>query len=112
MLVLAIDPATRTGWCMGAVGGKPRLGTEVFGGRVRDDHADIFARAMHWIDMQVSADGRPDALAIEAPIAPFQVQGSTQWATTQIALGLQAMRHNIKIITAPIRTWRNGALIP
>jgi hypothetical protein len=83
---------------------------------VRDDHADIFARAMHWIDVQVLADGRPDVLAIEEPVAPFQMQGQTQWSTTQIALGLQAIfmgaarRHGIKIITAPIRSWRKYAL--
>jgi hypothetical protein len=116
MLVLAIDPATRTGWCSGAVGGKPRLGTVNFAGV---DHPDVFARAMHWIDVQVSSDacmGRPDVLAIEEPVAPFQVQGQTQWATTQIALGLQgifqgaARRHDIKVITAPIRTWRKYTL--
>jgi hypothetical protein len=116
MIVLAIDPATRTGWCMGAVGGKPKLGTVNFAG---DDHPDVFARALRWIDVQLSAEacmGRPNVLAIEEPVAPFQVQGQTQWATTQIALGLQAIfmgaarRHGIQIITAPIRSWRKYAL--
>jgi hypothetical protein len=116
MLVLAIDPATRTGWCLGAVGARPALGVVNFGGKVRDDHADIFARALEWIDGQLSSDGRPDVLAIEEPVAPFQVQGQTQWATTQIALGLQAIfqgtarRYGIKVITAPIRSWRKYAL--
>jgi hypothetical protein len=69
MIVLAIDPATRTGWCLGAVGGKPRLGTEVFGGQVRDDHADIFARALHWIDVQLSSDASIDEAYKKMPAA-------------------------------------------
>jgi hypothetical protein len=36
MIVLAIDPATRAGWCGGAVGARPALGMVNFGGRVRD----------------------------------------------------------------------------
>jgi hypothetical protein len=120
VLILALDPATRTGYTVGAVGAdKPTLGTVNFGGRLHDDHADIFARALRWIELQFSSRsvfGVPGVLAIEEPVAPWQVQGETQYAATKIALGLQAIfqgaarAQGIQIITAPVRTWRKYAL--
>jgi hypothetical protein len=119
MIILAIDPATKCGFCAGVPGSKPTLGTVNFGGREHDDHPDIFARALTWFGLQFSPSGvmgQPDVVAIEEPVAPWQVQGETQWATTQIALGLQAIakaqarKRGIKIIGAPIKTWRKYTL--
>jgi hypothetical protein len=116
--ILALDPATKTGWCIGAVGERPTLGMTNLG-RDLDDHFDVFARASRWIDLQIGPSAimePPDVLAIERPIPPSQQFGRTNFDTSAIALGLFAIftaaarGRGIKILPAHIGSWRKYAL--
>jgi hypothetical protein len=119
-VILALDPATKTGWCVGAPGGCPQLGVVDFS-REMDDHFDVFMRARCWINAQLSPNngpifGRITVLAIERPVPPSKAYGGTNFDTTLIALGLFAMfgaaarYHGVKILPAHIGTWRKYAL--
>jgi hypothetical protein len=117
-IVLALDPAKKTGWCVGAPGARPHLGLVNFA-RELDDHFDICMRAGSWIDTQLCPNaihGRVTVLAIERPVPPSKAFGGTNFDTTLIALGLFAIfgaaarSRGIKILPAHIGTWRKYAL--
>jgi hypothetical protein len=119
-IVLALDPAKKTGWCIGTPGARPHLGLVNFA-REKDDHFDIFMRARSWIDTQFSPKNGPifgciTVLAIERPVPPSKAFGGTNFDTTLIALGLFAIfgaaarYRGIKILPAHIGTWRKYAL--
>jgi hypothetical protein len=112
-VILALDPARKTGVAIGSPGARPFLSVVDFG-RPLDDHADIFARALKWIDRALGE--RPTHLAIEKPIPPSGNFGFTTFATTEIALGLAAIfrgaarNAGLPIIEAPINSWRKYSL--
>ena len=112
--VLAIDPATRTGFARGAVGGKPMLESANFG-RERDNHADIFGRATKWF-ARLLAKERFDFVIIEEALPPSEIWGRTHYSTTAISHGLrgiflgQAAAYGLRVAEAPIRTWRKYSL--
>jgi hypothetical protein len=119
-VVLALDPATKCGFCIGVPGGKPVLGLVNFGhGRELDDHFDVFMRARCWINTQLEPNafhGPVTMLAIERPVPPSKAYGSTNFDTTLISLGLFAIfgaaarYHGIRILPAHISSWRKYAL--
>jgi hypothetical protein len=117
--IFALDPATKTGWCIGQPGGTPTHGMINLGGREGDDQFDIFKRARRWIDIQIGPSAimmPPDILAIERPIPPSQQAGRTNFDTSAIALGLFAIftaaarDRGIKILPAHIGSWRKYCL--
>lgn len=73
--VLALDIATNTGFAVGDIGGKPRLGSIRFGGP-QASLAEAGAAAVTWITEFIEVD-RPDLLLIEAPLSPSFARGNT-----------------------------------
>lgn len=113
--ILALDPATLTGVADGVPGGTPMLSVV----RLRDDADDppeeLFRRAATWLWTRIATDP-PALLAIERPVPPHQAKGFTQAKTTVISMGLHglyigiARARGIKVVTAPISTWRKAVL--
>jgi hypothetical protein len=112
--VLAIDPATRSGFAHGAVGGKPVLESVNFG-RERDSHADIFGRATKWF-ARLLAQKRFDLVVIEEALPPSEIWGRTYYGVTAISHGLrgiflgQSAAYGLRTAEAPIRSWRKYSL--
>lgn len=109
MLLLAIDPATKTGIAEGAPGEKPRLATLDFGRPDESGPEQIYARAVTWFAKRLRNDV-PHMMAIEQPFP------SQNHATTLISIGLFgifvgiARTKGIPVREAPIQTWRKYAL--
>lgn len=119
-VILALDPAKKTGFALGVPGKRPMLATINFA-RELDDPADVFARALKWVERVLDGSfddgaGKPTLLGIEAPVPPSKNFGATQFDTTQIALGLSAIfrgaarARGLPIKLAPINSWRKYAL--
>lgn len=108
--IVAIDPATRSGFCHGRVGQKPALLARDFGG---DDKEAVFGNAVHFFAAFLKTVS-PDLIVIEVPIQA--VWGKTNADTTDISRGLYgifsgiARCKNIKTVRAEIATWRKYAL--
>lgn len=118
MIILALDPARRTGFALGRPGRQPLLGVARLANKL-DEPDDVFGRASAWINKILCGeilDEVPTLLAIEAPIAPAEVAGFTNFNTTRIALGLQgifrgaARARGLRILPAPINSWRKYCL--
>jgi hypothetical protein len=114
-IVLALDPATKTGFCIGRPREEPYLST-VDLGREFDQPADIYGRAIRWFEASflVKPEARPALLVIEQPIRASW--GKTNSKATEITQGLHAVftgfavSRKIPHIEAPIKTWRRYAL--
>lgn len=124
-VILALDPARKTGVAVGAPGQRPVLATVNFS-RPHDEPEDVFARAMKWIERALDGTAKaddgamlpmPTLLAIEAPIPPSKKTGFTRFETTLIAIGLSAIfrgaarGRGIPIKLAPISAWRKQVLM-
>lgn len=113
--ILALDPATLTGVADGIPGGIPVLSVVRLRNDPDDEAEELFRRAATWMWGRINADP-PAVLAIEVPVPPHQAKGFTQHKTSALMLGLYglyvgiARARGIKVIRAPIRTWRKCAL--
>lgn len=108
-LVLALDPATKTGWAIGAPhDAAPQIGTVDFG-RPHDGAGDVFGRALRWGEGKIEG---ASLLVIEPPIPPGQLWTASNYQTTVILHGLYAIftglavARNVPVLEAPTRTWR------
>ena len=85
-IVLAIDPATRTGVASGRPGTTPLL-TTIDLAREFDDYEDIFGRAITWFSGKLD-DGPPELVIIEG-------QGvESQWLSTCLGNELDGVIEN------------------
>jgi hypothetical protein len=97
-----------TGIALGHPGATPLLST-VNLARDLDDPCDVFARALNWWR---TLGHVPDLLVIEAPVPPSKAWGETNFKTTHISLGLNAIftglatQQKIPVLSAPIAAWR------
>lgn len=113
--ILALDVATKTGVCIGKPGGKPYLATLNFRQDPTDEPEDIYGRAVIWMATRLKVDP-PALIVIEKPVPPSAAWGSTNHQTTLITIGLfgvfcgVARAKNIKVMPAPISTWRKYTL--
>jgi len=78
-LILAVDAATQTGFCLGRPGQSPEFGTVNFGDS-GDSHLEVGAQALKWI-AHLLTDRRPDQLWIEEPLGFESKQGQTTGMT-------------------------------
>jgi len=108
--VLALDPATRTGFAFGRPDGKPEIGSVAFG-REHDVLADCYGRAVRWWRTCVWSR-RAHALVIEPPIPPGELWGKSNYQSTQRIHGLHAIfiglasEAKMVVLEAPTQTWR------
>lgn len=115
MLVMAIDPNSKTGIAEGKLGGTPTVSLVRFRHHDEDTVEDIFQRVtFHFA--QRFRDNVPDYIFIEAPVPPSQVQGATNFNTSLITLGVYAIIvgvakcKGIDIRRAQIASWRKAVL--
>lgn len=105
MLIMALDPASTTGVCIGEPGQSPRLFSKAFKRDETDDPKDVFRRATRWLAEHLQTE-RIDHLAIEAPFP------SQNFATSMISLGLFGIFtgiagcKGIQIKLVQISSWR------
>ena len=108
--VLALDPATKTGFAYGAPDEAPEIGTIDFG-RDHDISADVFGRAVSWWRGRMQTS-RADMLVIEPPIPPGELWGGSNYQSTVVLHGLYAifvglaMERKMPVLEASTRTWR------
>jgi hypothetical protein len=108
--VLALDPATKTGFAFGRPDATPEIGTIDFG-REHDVRADVFGRAVRWWNVRMQSGGA-DLLVIEPPIPPGELWHDSNYQSTVILHGLYAIfvglavARKMPVLEAPTRTWR------
>jgi hypothetical protein len=108
--VLALDPATKTGYAIGRPKEQPVLATVDLGDEFAT-HNDIFRRAHYWLAGVLKAQ-RPDLFVIEDVVPPSAIQGRTTHSGSIISVGLSGIfigmagAHGIPVLRAPISTWR------
>jgi hypothetical protein len=113
--ILALDLARTTGVALGRAGGAPVLQSISFSRSRDDDPGRIFGKALTWAATTFRLQ-RPDFVVIEAPISPSEMAGRTQFATTNLALGLRAIIQAVASLKGihtrqvAIKTWRKYAL--
>jgi hypothetical protein len=107
--VLALDPATKTGFAFGAPSdAAPEIGT-IDLGREHDGPGDVFGRALRWAEPRIK---RVHLLVIEPPIPPGQLWHDSNYQSTAILHGLHAIfvglavARKVPVLEAPTRTWR------
>ncbi len=84
--ILALDLASRFGWCRGEIGGKPIYGSARFAPEGASN-AEICSGAIRQVTQMISTF-RPRVVVIEAPMAPSQMAGRTTVKVARILLGL------------------------
>lgn len=84
--ILALDIATRMGWCMGSLRGKLTFGSVQLAPEGSSDAAVGYG-ALQWLGRQLSAF-RPRVLAFEAPLNPQMMGGKTNRRTLRRLMGL------------------------
>jgi hypothetical protein len=105
VLILAIDPASTTGLCLGEPGGVPTLSSQKFKQDETDTPEDIFRRAAYFMADFLRLT-KVDLIAIEAPFP------SQNFSTSMITLGLFGIFtgiagcKEIKIMRVQISAWR------
>ncbi|MDB5612122.1 MAG: hypothetical protein JWP25_9022 [Bradyrhizobium sp.] len=105
MLVMAIDPATKSGFCEGATSATPRICTVNFRHDASDGPEDICGHAIAWFADRMKSNP-PNLIAIEQPFP------SQSFDTSLITLGLYAIFtgiakcKDVELLTVPIQTWR------
>lgn len=110
--IVAIDPATNSGFCEGHVGASPMLHAQRFRSGA-DDDIDLYGAATLYFATFLMTR-KPDLIAIEAPI--MAAWGKTNAQTTAITRGLYAIftgiarAKGIRVLTADIGTWRKYTL--
>ena len=108
--MLALDPASVTGFAYGAPDDTPEIGSVKFS-REHDVRADVFGRAVAWWRMRMQTRA-PHLLVIEPPIPPGDLWGRSNYDATVILHGLYAIftglatEQKIPVIEAPTATWR------
>jgi hypothetical protein len=92
--VLALDIATRTGWCLGAVGAKlPTFGSVRFASQGAS-HAALFADALSWASSNFK-EWKPDRVVFEAPLPGSFRRGRTTANVAAILNGLPAIMQGV-----------------
>jgi len=103
-IVLAIDPATRTGVASGRPGTTPLL-TTIDLAREFDDYEDIFGRAITWFSGKLD-DGPPELVIIEGLVpAKNHANAVTAIGLHAIFAGLARAR-KVPVRFAPVSSWR------
>lgn len=87
--VLALDLARKTGWAIGAPGGRPRSGVVRFASDGAS-HEAVFAAAYDWVRAMIE-DEHPRTVVWEAPLPSSFMRGKTNAATTALLFGLPAV---------------------
>lgn len=115
MLIMAIDPNSKTGITEGEPGESPHLQLVRFRRDETDTPDDVFERVTFHFAQRLRADP-PDHVFIEAPVPPSSVSGFTNFNTSLITLGVYAIItgivkcKGIPIHRAPINSWRKVVL--
>ena len=92
--ILAIDLATKTGWCRGRIGELPEFGSINFGwgetkARAASSSDDVFASAMEW--MTELLDPLPDILILESMLPPEAMKNKTSRQVRDRLAGLHGI---------------------
>lgn len=109
MLVMGIDPATKSGFCEGAPGASPRICTVNFRHDASEGPEDICGHAIAWFADRMKSNP-PDLIAIEQPFP------SNSFDTSLITLGLYgiftgiARCKGVELLPVSIQTWRKHFL--
>lgn len=108
--VIALDLASRTGWCTGAPGGRARVGTIAFApSRAKGATEELFHAALLWLQSELPGHA---LVAFETPLAPSSRYGATNIDAVRIAFGLAALVEaaargaGIKVVEAPVSAVR------
>jgi hypothetical protein len=107
--ILAIDPATQTGFALGVTGSVPQLITKRWS-IPGDKLEDRFGRASYFINGALTG---VDYVAIEAPILAYS---NTQWDTILLLVGLHgiftgaARSRQIPVMVVAAASWRKHFL--
>jgi Holliday junction resolvasome RuvABC endonuclease subunit len=88
-IVMALDLATTTGWCVGPAGGKPTYGSQRLGSPGATS-GEVFAAFLGWLVDAIKVHD-PRVLCFEAPLAPSHMGGETNANTARRLLGLPAI---------------------
>lgn len=113
--ILALDPSHLTGVAYGVPGGTPILSVWKLRDDPDDEPEEVFRRAATLLWRRLVLDP-PVLMAIEVPVPPHMAKGKTQHKTSALMLGLYglyvgiARARGVKVIPAPIRTWRKCAI--
>lgn len=111
-VILALDPATKTGCAIGELGGIPKLTSIAMSDGVGDKHEDVYGRAARWITNKIIAH-RPVVMAIETP--PYMV-GKSNHNTTLVLIGVYAVMtgiaraNDVTVWPVSVATWRKHTL--
>jgi hypothetical protein len=71
-MILALDPASRLGWCLLAPGGVPRAGSRRLG-PVGCELGEALADLWHWLNLIIATE-KPSLIVYEAPYVPVPRQ--------------------------------------
>ena len=88
--ILALDLATRAGWCRGRVGETPIAGSIRFGQRDASDNA-VFGHCLSWLSRELEPQPRPDLLILEAMLPPGAKLGYTNTNVRDRLAGLHGV---------------------
>ena len=98
-LILALDVATRTGWCLGRPGDAPTCGSIRFGQFYSESH-EVFGAALKWFsEFLRESPVRPDTLIVEAMLPPTAMKNHTSRAVRDRLGGL----HGVLLGVAQLR---------
>lgn len=89
MIILALDLASVTGWCVGEPGGPPLHGWLRFAS-AGASHEAIFAAALKWTHEMITVHA-PNLIVWEAPMPTSFNRGTSNVNTTTLLYGLPAV---------------------
>src|SRR5687767_13400411 len=92
-IILALDLATRFGWCEGQIGGVMSYGSQRCASEGSGPGA-IFGGMIKWLVERIQVV-RPNIVAFEAPLPPSFNRGKTNVKTTRILMGLAAITEGV-----------------
>lgn len=113
--IWGVDQNTKSGIACGIPGGVPHLETVKFRRHPDEDHADIYARAVHWFADRLRHNA-PELIVVERVVPPSAQGGFTNHDTTMLTIGLFAIVcgivkcKGIPLVTVAPQTWRKSFL--
>jgi len=90
-LILGLDLATVSGWCLGRPGDIPVCGTVRFASDEGASNDAIFANALTWFSGFLKPEPRPTSLILEALLPPAAMKGETSRQTRDLLGGLHGV---------------------